>query len=106
MSPFVPDIVACAAFPCQGTCVYAAHGHSCSCAEGWTGLLCETSQYYYTLEGGYQVTTTKNIDKTLVYLRQSNEPPCHRMGIASKCDNVVRKCTQMLDDIEKNYMSV
>ena len=42
------DVYECTSSPCQhgATCVDDVNGYTCICADGWTGLLCETSKYY------------------------------------------------------------
>ena len=45
---FCSDIKECISSPCQhgATCVDDVNGYSCICADGWTGVFCETSKYY------------------------------------------------------------
>ena len=46
---YVPDINNCAQHPCHngGECVYGVDSFTCSCADGYTGPFCQTSEYTY-----------------------------------------------------------
>jgi hypothetical protein len=42
----VVDVDECASFPCQhgGTCTDKLNDFTCSCAQGYTGKMCETGK--------------------------------------------------------------
>ena len=48
----VADVNECNSIPClhNGTCADLVNGFNCSCAGGYTGVLCETGEMYTILK--------------------------------------------------------
>ena len=48
---YLADIDDCVGVTCsgQGTCVDGVNSHACNCNAGFTGYMCETSMYFYSV---------------------------------------------------------